>query len=81
MFADSIKCVCAGGGSSDVLNKLFVLFPRIKGLQYWTRWLVVVDVNTEIHYQGFPPKTLSAPAVAESSFNILLILLPEVLGG
>ena len=43
--------------------------------------MVVVDVNKENHYQGFPPKTLSAPAVAESSFNILLITLLEELGG
>ena len=36
LFADLIKCVLAAGDSSDVLNTLFVLVPRIKGLQYRT---------------------------------------------
>ena len=36
VFADLIKCVLTAGDSSDVLNKLFVLVPRIKGLQYRT---------------------------------------------
>ena len=58
---------------SEGLNKLFVFFPRIKGLQYRPSSVGAGAGCQYRNIQSVPPRTLSAPAVAENCFNILLI--------